>query len=58
MSDYPKSCSKAVQTIMKEMGVDGKTAYAMLSLEAILYDLTPSDEQVVSMLLEDYQPCG
>lgn len=58
VNDYPESCQSAIQTISKEIGVDHKTAYAMLSLEAVLYDLSPSDEKVVSMLLEDFQPCG
>lgn len=58
MSDLPESCQKAIQTISKEMGVDPHTAYAMLSLEAVLYDLSPSDERTVNMLLQNNQPCG
>lgn len=58
LADYPEPCRQSIQTVSEKIGVDHKIAYAMLSLEAVLYDMRPSDEQVLEMLLEDYAPCG
>lgn len=56
---YPATCRKSIQTIAEKLGTDYDTAYAIICLEAVLWDLYPSDDVIVSMLVkEEKEPCG
>lgn len=53
LESFPKSCRSSIRTVAEELNIDYETAYAMLSLEAVLMDLYPSDGVVVTVLLKD-----
>ena len=50
---YPGECKKSVETVSDALNVDGETAYALISLYAVLMDLSTRDIKVVNMILED-----
>lgn len=52
---YPKKCRKGIHTLVDEVGVSVETAYAMMRMTALLMDLQPEDDEVVTMILKD---CG
>ena len=53
ITDYPETCRQGIKTISDALKTDYETAYALLSLEAVLYDLYPSDAVVINMVLRD-----
>ena len=52
---YPKQCRKGIHTLVDEVGMSVETAYAMMQMTALLMDLNPEDDDVVTMILKD---CG
>lgn len=57
ISDFPKAYRKAVRKVSKKLQTDYVTAYRMILLEALLYDLNPQDAEVADLLIGDYA-CG
>ena len=57
ISDFPKAYRKAVRKVSKKLRTDYLTAYRMILLEALLYDLNPQDAEVADLLIGDYA-CG
>ena len=54
----PKTCVQSVKTVSEELHIDSETAYAMLAIQAILNDTSPSDERLVDDLINQCKPCG
>lgn len=54
---YPETCRKSIQVISERLKTDYNTAYAMMLLEAAMYDLYPSDDEVLDILLDDVEEC-
>lgn len=52
---YPKKCRRNIRRLTECIGVSVETAYAMMLMTAALMDLTPWDDDVTAMILED---CG
>ena len=50
---YPESCRWSIKTVADRLKIDYDEAYALISLNALLMDLYPSDTVVVRMVLED-----
>ena len=50
LNEYPESCRDAIKAIAEKLNTDHETAYAILCLEAVLWDLYPSDAVIVSMV--------
>lgn len=48
---YPKSCRPAIKKLSRAFGIDYGTAYSSLCLEAALWDMHPSDPDVVDSIL-------
>ena len=59
IEDFPERVRKSVRTVSKRLKTDYETAYRTILLEAALYDLSPSDADIVGMLApEEEEPCG
>lgn len=52
IDDYPETCRQAIETVADQLNTDYETAYAIMCLKAVLWDLYPSDKVVVSMILD------
>ncbi|MBQ9265342.1 MAG: hypothetical protein IJ189_14210 [Clostridia bacterium] len=52
IEEFPETCRRSIKTIAEKLDTDYDTAYAMICLEAILWDLYPSDTVIVSMILK------
>lgn len=50
---FPASCRSSIRAIAERLNTDYETAYAMMCLEAILWDLYPSDDVIVSMIFRN-----
>lgn len=50
-TSYPETCRTAVEMIASALDTDRKTAYDALRTAAALYDLRPSDEETIRMVL-------
>lgn len=50
---YPDECKTNVEAVSDALNIDGDTAYALISLYAVLMDLSTSDVKVVQMIFED-----
>lgn len=57
IEDYPKPCRDAITRISKKLNTDYETAYAMMTLNALLFDLHPSAPEIEEMILGD-AACG
>lgn len=57
LADYPETCRKSIQVISDSLRTDYQTAYAMMLLEAALYDLYPSDDEILDIILDDVEEC-
>ena len=57
ISDFPKQYRKSVRRVSRAFKTDYVTAYRMIVLEALLYDLNPADTEVADLLLEG-RACG
>lgn len=55
--DFPRTYRKSIRKVSKKLKTDYVTAYRMLLLEALLYDLNPADAEVADLLIED-KSCG
>jgi len=55
--DFPKKYRKSVRKVSKKLKTDYITAYRMIILEALLYDMNPEDAEVADLLIEDCT-CG
>lgn len=53
LESYPESCRLSIKTVADQLKIDYDEAYAIISLNALLMDLYPSDTVVVRMILED-----
>ena len=60
LEDYPESLRKGIRTIAERLGTDYETAHSAICLESVLWDLYPSDDIVVSRILESVErkQCG
>ena len=59
LEEFPESCRNSIKSVSERLNTDYDTAYAMICLEAVLWDLYPSDDLIVSMLIKkDKEPCG
>ena len=57
----PETCGDAVKTIAERLKTDASTAYTILCLESVLWDLDPSDKGLLRIILDDLpvpDPCG
>ena len=52
---YPKRCRNGIRRLVDEVGMSIETAYAMMLMTATLMDLSPDDDEVVHIILQD---CG
>lgn len=52
IDEYPETCRQAIETVADKLNTDYETAYAIMCLEAVLWDLYPSDKVIVSMILD------
>ena len=50
---YPRNCRRSIRTLMNRLSMDAGTAYAMMLMTAALMDLSPDDDKVTDMILED-----
>lgn len=50
---YQDECKKNVEAVSDALNIDGDTAYALISLYAVLMDLSTSDAKVAQMIFED-----
>ena len=50
---YPRNCRRNIRTLMNRLSTDAGTAYAMMLMTAALMDLSPDDDKVTDMILED-----
>lgn len=57
LADYPETCRQSIKVISDSLKTDYQTAYAMMLLEAALYDLYPSDNEVLNIILDDVEEC-
>lgn len=53
LEEFPETCRQSIKTIADALTTDYDTAYAIICLEALLWDLYPSDTMIVSMVLRD-----
>lgn len=54
---YPKACKAGIQRIVRAVGENAETAYAMMLMVSLLMDLPPEDEKVVQIILHDCGAC-
>lgn len=52
---YPKRFRNGIRTLQDNIGTSVETSYAMMLMTAALMDLSPDDERVVHIILQD---CG
>lgn len=53
ISHYPAQCRQSIEAVADKFRTDYDTAYAMILLEALLYDLNPADSCVAEMIIND-----
>jgi len=53
LSDFPKTYQASIRKAAEKLNTDYQTAYAMLLLEAMLWDLSVSDQAVIDLLIKD-----
>lgn len=52
IEEFPESCKQSIKAISERLNTDYETAYAIMCMEAILWDLYPSDKAIVEMVLD------
>lgn len=52
IEEFPEPCRQSIKAIAEKLDTDYDTAYAIICLEATLWDLYPSDTMIVSMVLD------
>ncbi len=55
--DFPAVYRKSIRKVSKKLKTDYVTAYRMILLEALLYDMNPADAEVADLLIAD-RSCG
>lgn len=55
LESYPESCQWSIQTVADKLKIGYDEAYALITLNALLMDLYPSDTVVVRTILEDVE---
>ena len=53
IDNYPKRCRGNILRLKEMLCTDEQTAYSMMLLTSSLYDLDPSDPEVLLMILDD-----
>lgn len=51
LDDYPAACRQSIQTIAERLETNYETAYALMCLQAVLWDFNPSDKEVEERIL-------
>lgn len=52
IEDFPGKYRNSVRKVSKKLKTDYATAYRMLLLEALLYDMNPADAEVADQVIE------
>ena len=58
IDSYPENCRRSIRIVADKLHTDYETAYTAILIEAMLYDLHPSDDVIIPMILREEEPCG
>lgn len=51
---YPETCKEQVKQVSKALHMDEDTAYACIAMYSILTDLSPTDPELIQMVIDEY----